>query len=54
MAESQRPNDTAAWQALATHYQQIKDAHLRKLFADDPGRGERFVVYSGEERIRPA
>jgi glucose-6-phosphate isomerase len=37
---TQRP----AWQALATHYQQIKDVHLRQLFADDPRRGERFAV----------
>ena len=44
MADSQRPNDTAAWQTLNTHYQQLKDVHLRKLFADDPGRGERFVA----------
>lgn len=25
-----------AWEALETHYQQIKDAHLRQLFDDDP------------------
>jgi glucose-6-phosphate isomerase len=33
-----------AWQALAAHYQQHRPAHLRQLFADDPGRGERFVA----------
>src|SRR3954447_23414420 len=44
MADQQRPNETTAWRALQTHYQQIKDAHLRQLFADDPGRGERLVV----------
>jgi len=33
-----------AWQALATHYAQIKDLHLRTLFADDPDRAERFSV----------
>lgn len=33
-----------AWQALAAHYQQIKDVHLRQLFADDPRRGERLVA----------
>jgi glucose-6-phosphate isomerase len=33
---------TAAWRALAGHHQQIKDLHLRKLFADDPGRAQRF------------
>jgi glucose-6-phosphate isomerase len=36
--------ETPAWQALTTHYPQIKDLHLRKLFADDPGRAERFSV----------
>ena len=33
-----------AWKALSAHYKQIKDVHLRKLFADDPQRGERFSV----------
>ena len=33
-----------AWQALATHYQKIKDIHLRTLFAQDPSRGERFSL----------
>jgi glucose-6-phosphate isomerase len=37
-------NDTAGWKALASHYQQIKDAHLRELFADDRGRGERLTA----------
>ncbi len=31
-----------AWQALATHHGQIRDVHLRALFADDPGRAARF------------
>jgi glucose-6-phosphate isomerase len=33
---------TPAWTALKSHYGLIKEAHLRKLFADDPGRAERF------------
>jgi glucose-6-phosphate isomerase len=33
---------TPAWTALTSHHGQIKEAHLRKLFADDPGRAERF------------
>jgi glucose-6-phosphate isomerase len=37
-------NETAAWQALAAHYEQIKDVHLRQFFADDPGRGERLTA----------
>jgi glucose-6-phosphate isomerase len=33
-----------AWKALGAHYKQIRAAHLRQLFADDPKRGERFNV----------
>jgi glucose-6-phosphate isomerase len=33
-----------AWQALQRHYQQIKDLHLRDLFAHDPGRGQRLTA----------
>jgi glucose-6-phosphate isomerase len=36
-----------AWQALAAHHGQIKDMHLRNLFADDPGRAARFSVEGG-------
>jgi glucose-6-phosphate isomerase len=36
--------DRAAWKALEEHFEQIKDVHLRDLFADDPKRGERMVV----------
>jgi glucose-6-phosphate isomerase len=34
--------DSPAWQALTAHHAQIKDVHLRTLFAEDPGRAERF------------
>jgi glucose-6-phosphate isomerase len=34
----------AAAKALAAHYKQVKDVHLRQLFADDPKRGERFTA----------
>jgi len=33
-----------AWQALVAHYPQVGDLHLRQIFADDPGRGERMVA----------
>jgi len=36
----QRP----AWKALETHYGEIKGLSLRKLFADDPKRGERLTA----------
>jgi glucose-6-phosphate isomerase len=39
-----KPTECAAWRALETHHAAIKDAHLRKLFADDTGRAERFSV----------
>jgi glucose-6-phosphate isomerase len=31
-----------AWAALDAHYEAIRDAHLRELFAADPERGERM------------
>jgi glucose-6-phosphate isomerase len=36
----QRP----AWKALEAHHVEIGDRHLRDLFADDPGRGERLTA----------
>ena len=33
-----------AWKTLGAHYQNIRELHLRKLFADDPKRGERMTV----------
>ncbi len=33
-----------SWQALVAHYRKIRDVHLRRLFAEDPTRGERFAV----------
>ena len=33
-----------AWKALQTHYPTIRDMHLRRLFADDPARGERLTA----------
>src|SRR5438309_4170757 len=33
-----------AWRALADHFEQIKDVHLRELFAVDPGRGDKLAV----------
>ena len=34
----------AAWQALEVHYPEVRELHLRKLFADDPKRGEHMTV----------
>jgi glucose-6-phosphate isomerase len=35
-----------AWKALQTHYEKIKDMHLRELFARDAKRGERLTAES--------
>src|SRR5438552_3943914 len=45
-ATAQPPPLTAlpAWKALAEHYQQMRQRHLRQLFADDPRRGERLTA----------
>ncbi len=37
---SQRP----AWKALQSHYQAIRNEHLRQFFADDPERGVRLTL----------
>ena len=34
----------AAWKALEAHYKKIRKLHLRKLFAEDPQRGERLTA----------
>ncbi len=33
-----------SWKALQTHYKQVRELHLRNLFADDPERGERMTA----------
>ena len=33
-----------AWKALEGHYEKMRGRHLRELFADDSGRGERMTV----------
>ncbi|HVC94931.1 MAG TPA: glucose-6-phosphate isomerase [Pirellulales bacterium] len=41
---SQTPlRDLNAWKALEAHFRQIRDVHLRQLFAGDPRRGERLT-----------
>src|SRR5262245_44503893 len=32
------------WLALQDHHQKMRDVHLRTLFAQDPGRGERLAA----------
>jgi glucose-6-phosphate isomerase len=33
-----------AWNTLSHHYQNVRTAHLRTLFAEDPARGERLTA----------
>src|SRR5262245_31571357 len=33
-----------AWTALETHYEKVRNLHLRKLFESDPKRGERLTA----------
>jgi glucose-6-phosphate isomerase len=36
--------DRPAWRALEAQYAEVRDVHLRELFAQDPGRGERLTA----------
>jgi glucose-6-phosphate isomerase len=36
--------ESPAWRALEAHHREIRDVHLRTLFADDPQRGERMTA----------
>ena len=37
-------SELQAWNALTKHYASLREVHLRKLFADDPKRGERMTL----------
>ena len=37
-------SERRCWQRLSRHHQDVKDLHLRDLFASDPARGERLVA----------
>ncbi|WP_448628422.1 glucose-6-phosphate isomerase [Geodermatophilus sp. URMC 64] len=43
-----RISETPEWQALAAHHGEIRDRHLRELFAEDPDRGSGLVVRAGD------
>ena len=36
------------WKALLSHYDQVKDVHLRNLFAEDEGRAQKFMMDAGD------
>jgi glucose-6-phosphate isomerase len=39
------------WQALAAHHDDVRDLHLRDLFAADPGRADRYTFSVGDLRV---
>src|SRR6516164_5644066 len=44
VAGSSQATERRAWNGLVAHHQKVRDLHLRKLFANDPTRGERMTV----------
>ncbi|MEJ2163785.1 MAG: glucose-6-phosphate isomerase, partial [Robiginitalea sp.] len=38
------PAQTGSWKDLQEHYEQLKSAHLKDLFASDPDRAARFSI----------
>lgn len=43
------PTDLPAWKSLKTHYNDdMKSSSLQALFANDPGRADKFAVTSGD------
>jgi glucose-6-phosphate isomerase len=44
MASPEPLTSSPAWKALAAHHLELRDRHLRDLFASDPGRGERLAA----------
>jgi glucose-6-phosphate isomerase len=44
MAASTPLTQRPGWKALLAHHSQIRNTHLRQLFADDPKRGERLAL----------
>ncbi|MGZ4556331.1 MAG: glucose-6-phosphate isomerase, partial [Mycobacteriaceae bacterium] len=39
---------TPEWQALLRHHAEVKQAHLRDIFAEDPARGRELTVTAGD------
>ena len=38
------PQETQSWKRLAAHYEDIKNVHMRDLFAEDPRRFDKFSI----------
>jgi glucose-6-phosphate isomerase len=43
-ARTEPLTERPVWKALRAHYDSVHNLHLRKLFADDPGRGEQMTA----------
>jgi glucose-6-phosphate isomerase len=37
-----------AWKALEAHHWKMRELDLRKLFAEDPKRGDRFTIEAAD------
>jgi glucose-6-phosphate isomerase len=46
--DAMRISETPEWQALAEHHRQVRNVHLRDLFAEDPDRGSALTVAAGD------
>ena len=44
--ENQTLTNRPAWKSLQSHYEQMRDVHLRQLFADDADRGQTMATES--------
>ena len=41
-------SESTEWQALVEHHREVRDRHLRDLFAEDPDRGRELVCRAGD------
>ena len=41
-------SESTEWQALVGHHREVRDRHLRDLFAEDPDRGRELVCRAGD------
>lgn len=46
--------DRRCWRAPSSHHEDVKDLHLRELFAADPRRGERIKVSENRSMLHVA
>jgi glucose-6-phosphate isomerase len=44
MASAEPLTRRPAWKALEAHHEKVRGLHLRRLFAEDPERGERMTA----------